>query len=343
METLCALFISAHHTARGTKSSTCQAVPSCSQPSLTESIYCWPASGLTFWAVLYNDDRRGSMSLLCASVANPALSQEQAHGEGSAVREEQLRACPCSLCGLLHSVAFRAPVSSVQRAAPSPHTCGAAGISAARSPCPPSQRRFPDGQEDTDGALCSREARHRAPRHSPALAGSLPAWLRVPRAVWEVQLSASQGMEALQSCPRPVKFLLAGAWGEWEPRTETAFFRSVPALSPAAPPGMWLLWHPWLAVGCDPTAPQVTELELLHLCLCWAYVQMMWAYLNLFKDQQQTHKIKSTLRKEVSFLCLKTALMLKKAAAGQSSDGLSDTPGRAGTYVHLHRFNCQAT
>lgn len=113
METLCALFISAPHTARGTKSSTCQAVPSCSQPSLTESIYCWPASGLTFWAVLYNDDRRGSMSLLCASVANPALSQEQAHGEGSAVREEQLRACPCSLCGLLHSVAFRAPGSSV--------------------------------------------------------------------------------------------------------------------------------------------------------------------------------------------------------------------------------------
>lgn len=95
--------------------------------------------------------------------------------------------CTAWLSGL------RASLSSVERSARSPRTCGIAGISV------PAKQRFSAGQEDTDDALCSREALHRAQshRHGPALAVGLPAWLCVPRAAWKVQLSASHGMEAL--------------------------------------------------------------------------------------------------------------------------------------------------
>lgn len=112
METFCALFISAHDTARGMKSCTCQAVPSCSQPSLTESIYFWPASGLTFWA----EERSVTMTSKpsCPSQRPPVClsgkpcPRERAHRGGNAGPEVELWACPCLLCGLLHSVAFRA-------------------------------------------------------------------------------------------------------------------------------------------------------------------------------------------------------------------------------------------
>lgn len=190
-------------------------------------------------------------------------SQEPAHGAGSAVREVQLWACPCSLCVLLHSLAFRASWSSVERAAPAPHACGAAGISAAGSPCPPSERRFPGGQEDTDGALCSREAAHGAQSHSPALPGGLPAWLGVPRAVRAAQLrdggigSPAPHQSSFSSVPLQVL---------WEneslvlklPFSKVFQLCHLPGLA-AASPGVRLVRQPWLAVGCA-AAWQVTEL-----------------------------------------------------------------------------------
>lgn len=229
-------------------------------------------------------------------------SQEQAQHEGVAVSEVELWACPCLLCGLLHSAAFRAEgfFELCRKSSPfSPHRYFRGSLPL------PAERRFADGPADTDGAVCSRAACHGAQSHGhgPALARWLPAWLCVPRAAWKAQLRASHGMEALGVLPPPSG---ASLWaplrvlGENESRVLKLPFSGegfqlcpLPGLA-AASPGAGLVWQPWLAAGCASAARRVTGLELLlaRLCLCRAYVQMMWAYLNLFKEEQQTHKIR---------------------------------------------------
>lgn len=184
------------------KSSTCQAVPSCSQPSLTESIYFWPVSGVTFWA----EERSVMMTskAQCPSHRRPVCLRSRHTVKGAQSGRWScgpalvycVGSCTAWLSGL------RASLSSVEGAARSPHACGIAGISAAV--------RFPAGQGDTDDALCSREALHGAQshRHGPGLAVGLPAWLCVPRAVWKVQLSTSHGMEAWGVLPQATKVSL---------------------------------------------------------------------------------------------------------------------------------------
>lgn len=76
------------------------------------------------------------------------------------------------------------------------------------------------------------------------------------------------------------------------------------------------------------------ELQLLlaHLCLCRVYVQMMWAYLNLFKEEQQpTRSDVNPEERGLVSLPKNYSHVEKNRAAGQSSDGLSDTPGEAET------------
>lgn len=113
-------------------------------PALTDRKHLFLASFRTDFLgsrAVCNGDLKGSMSLTQEGSCVPGW-QRLLSGAGTPCREPgrevELWACPCSLCGLLHSVAFRAQglfELRAERAARSPRT---AGISSARSPCPPS-------------------------------------------------------------------------------------------------------------------------------------------------------------------------------------------------------------
>lgn len=131
-------------------------------------------------------------------------SQEQAQHEGVAVSEVELWACPCLLCGLLHSAAFRAEgfFELCRKSSPfSPHRYFRGSLPL------PAERRFADGPEDTDGAVCSRAACHGAQSHGhgPALARWLPALSPGPRG--KRSSPHPMGWRRWESCPRRVGLL----------------------------------------------------------------------------------------------------------------------------------------
>lgn len=163
-------------------------------------------------------------------------SQEQAQHEGVAVSEVELWACPCLLCGLLHSAAFRAEgfFELCRKSSPfSPHLFPRLAASARRA------------------AFCGRAGGH---RRCSVLQGSLPRSPEprarpCPGTVAACVALCPQGRvesaapripwDGGAGSPAPAEWgfslgALAGAWGEREPSAETAFLRGrVPALSPA--------------------------------------------------------------------------------------------------------------
>lgn len=207
---------------------------------------------------------------------------ERAHGEGSAVREVELRFCPCLLCASCTARLSGLLGALWKELLALPHLRSRrdfrSGVSlpASRTQMP---QCAPGKLRRATGTACPARVTACVASRCPQGCGKRGSWRRCG------------------SCPRRVKFLLAGARGEREPGPQSAFFREVfqlchlPGLA-AASPGIGLLWHLWLQQDVLPQPAGHRAVTSAHLCLCRAYVQMMWAYFNLFKEEQQTHKIR---------------------------------------------------